>query len=193
MTRIEKLIIEVDKLYKAGNSNSDPWIFWGYPNHVLVVKNNTEKIAKKENANIEYCVAGALLHDIADVEMDRFDNGHEKRSLQLAHDLLRKTGFEQDEIDSIINDVIIPHPCNEIMPTNLEGKILATADAMSHFQTDFYTFFCWQHWGREKSYDDFKKWVLVKIEKDFNKKIFFDYVKEKIEPDYLALKNIFSK
>ncbi len=192
--RLNNLKQEVEKLYKSNLESADYWNFWGYPNHLLVVVKNAERIAKEKNADVEQVVAGALLHDIADAVMLRSEENHEKRSIGIARELLEKTKFSQKETDFIIYEIILPHSCKEILPTTLEGKVLATADSIAHFQSDFYTFFCWQHWGKndDGNYYAFKKWVLSKIEKDFNRKIFFDDIREEVRPQYEATKLLFS-
>ena len=78
------------------------------------------------------------------------------------------------------------------MPTTLEGKVMATADGLAHFLTDFYPLFCWRHYGPQDDYAVFKAWMLGKMEKDFTKKLFFDDVKQQVLPRYEALKLIFS-
>jgi hypothetical protein len=78
------------------------------------------------------------------------------------------------------------------MPTVLEGKVMATADGAAHFLTDFYSLFCWRHYGPQDDYAVFKAWVLSKMEKDINKKLFFDDVKQQVLPRYEALKLVFS-
>lgn len=192
MTPLDKLKQKVHELYTSNNPNADPWNFWGYPNHVLIVAKNAEELAKRFNSNVDFCVAGALLHDIADVEMLRANPDHEQRSLELARELLKDVGFGESEIVEIVDKIIAPHSCRKTFPETLEGKVLATADAMAHFQTDFYPFFAWQHYG-SKDYEGFKAWLLKKIEKDFCKKIFFDEVKAEIREDYIAIRRVYSK
>src|SRR3989344_4178820 len=122
--RIERLSIEVDRLYNSNNPNQDKWVFWGYKNHVLVVKDNAEKLARKEKANVDYCIAGALLHDIADVEMKRFNEGHERRNYEIAENLLRISEFSSSETRAIVEEILKTHSCNLMMPETLEGKIV---------------------------------------------------------------------
>ena|ERR1700757_546397 len=192
MTRLDTLKQKVEELYKANNPQADVWIDWGYPNHVLFVAEKTERIATAQNANVELAVTGALLHDIADAVMARRNPEHESKSLALANELLLESGFSEDETTFVIDEVIKPHSCKELMPTTLEGKVMATADGAAHFLTDFYPLFCWRHYGPEDDYEVFKEWMLSKMEKDFSKKIFFDDVKIEIQPRYEALKLVFS-
>lgn len=192
MQRLDHLRKKVELLYTSKDSNPNTWDGWAYKNHVLVVADYAEELAQSNNANVELVVAGALLHDIADAVMDRHTPGHETESLKMAREILMNSGYNESEIIMIIDEIIKPHSCNEIMPKILEGKVLAAADGAAHFTTDFYLFFCWQHYGPAEDYQKFKDWVLKKIEKDFTKKMFFADVKNDIRPQYEALKLIFS-
>jgi putative nucleotidyltransferase with HDIG domain len=192
MQKLDVLRQKVEKLYTANNPDADVWIDWAYPNHVLVVANLTEKIAKTQGANIELAVAGALLHDIADAVMARVTPDHEAKSLAMANGLLQESGFSEDDTSFVVNEIIRPHSCKGLMPTELEGKVMATADGAAHFLTDFYPLFCWRHYGPRDDYEVFKDWMLRKMEKDFTKKLFFDDVKQEVLPHYEALKLVFS-
>lgn len=191
MKRIDNLRQKVHQLYTTGDAEVSDWVGWAYKNHVLVVADLAGKLAKRHNANAEFAVAGALLHDVADAVMPRKDPRHEAESLKLAAQLLQEAGYDKDEVDTVVNEIIKPHSCRELMPTVLEGKVVAAADGAAHFLTDFYPYFCWQHYGAE-DYEGFKAWLLEKIERDYTKKLFFKEVKEEVKPRYDALKLIFS-
>lgn len=192
MQKLHILRQKVESLYTAHNPEADTWIDWSYPNHVLVVADLTERIATAQHAKIELAVAGALLHDIADAVMARKNPEHTTKSFALAVTLLRESGFSAEETDFVVNQVIRPHGCNELLPTTLEGKVMATADGAAHLLTDLYPLFCWRHYGPEDDYKVFKEWVLVKLEKNYHKKLFFDDVKQEVLPRYEALKLVFS-
>ena len=192
MHKLETLRRAVEELYTANNPNADEWIDWAYKNHVLFVANLAEKIAIKQQAKTELVVAGALLHDIADAVMARESSSHEDKSLEMAAKLLQESGFAPSETNFIVNEIIKPHSCYEpLLPTTLEGKVMATADGAAHFLTDFYPLFCWRHYGPKDDYQAFKDWMRAKMEKDFTKKLFFDDIKEEVRPRYEALKLLF--
>ncbi len=196
MGRIDVLKQKVDFIYKEASANSDSWIDWGYPNHVLKVVHYAEQLAYRFKGNIEFVVAGALLHDIADAVMPRGGAEHQQKSEVMAKELLTDCEFSDAETAVIINDVIAPHSCREGAPEMVEGKILATADAMAHLLTDFYVVFCWRHYGaagNDLSYKQYKEWVLKRLEKDFHRKIQFDEVRKETLPSYSALKQVFSQ
>jgi hypothetical protein len=192
MQRLNLLRREVEKLYTAQTQTADPWIDWSYPNHVLVVADLTQKIAVAQQANSELAVAGALLHDVADAVTARHDPMHEAKSLELAQELLQKSGFSDTDMAFIVDEIIKPHSCKELMPTVLEGKVMATADGAAHFLTDFYPLFCWRHYGPIDDYGAFKEWMLAKMKRDITKKLFFDDIKQQVMPRYEALKLVFS-
>lgn len=148
---------------------------------------------RKYHANIEFVVAGALLHDIADAIMTRWDPSHEAKSLEIADNLLRESGFSPNEAGYILREIIKPHGCYEpFLPITLEGKVMATADGAAHFLTDLYPLFCWRHYGPKDDYTVFKAWMLKKMAKDYTKKLYFDDVKQEVTARYEALKLIFS-
>lgn len=74
--------------------------------------------------------------------------------------------------------IILTHSCNKDIPDTLEGKILASADAMSHYSSDFYLQIAVTG---KRNLKDFKKWTLEKLDRDFNKKIFFDFAKDEVK------------
>jgi aromatic ring-opening dioxygenase catalytic subunit (LigB family) len=193
MEKLDALRQAVEKLYTQGNPGADVWVYWAYPNHVLVVADLAEKIAKAHDANVTFAVAGALLHDIADAVMARKSENHEAESLKLAGQLLQETGFSAEDTGFILHEIIEPHSCKDLMPTKLEGKVVATADGAAHFLTDFYPHFCWQHYGPKDDYQVFKDWMLQKMEKDFTKKLFFEDIKQEVAPHYEALKLVFAQ
>src|ERR1035437_210079 len=101
MSRLDKVKKSVEELYLSGSPKADLWISWGYPNHVLFVAKNAGELALSKGANAEFCVAGALLHDIADAVMDRSEQGHEQRCIVMAEEILKKSGFDEKEIETI--------------------------------------------------------------------------------------------
>lgn len=196
MNKLKFLYTLTEEIYAPNKDKSTPdgvWAYWAWENHVKVVAKNAESLCDSHpEANREFAVAGALLHDIADATMSRFDPKHEEECDNIAQDLMVKAGYSSEEIKKILKEVIAPHSCRELLPSIIEGRILATADGMAHFLTDFYTYFCWNHYGRQ-DYAEFKKWVLEKIERDYTIKISFEDIRDLVKSNYEGLKVIFSK
>lgn len=193
MTPIQKLETAVRALYDRKDSNRDTWADWLGANHVPVVADNAMALAKKHGANADLARAAALLHDIADVTMKRFDERHETESMNMARDMMQQAGFTVDDIQLAVDDAIRYHGCRgDERPESLEGKCLSTADAMAHFQTDYYVFST-SMLSYRLDLAGIKEWTLKKIERDINNKMFFDDIRAELLPDYQLIKTLFSR
>ena len=187
---LARLRASVEALYGEKRASADPFVHWGYEHHVLVVARAAGELSKRFRADEELAVAGALLHDIADAVMDREDPAHERECRAIAARLLAQAGYGARETVEVIERIIAPHSCKELLPQTHEAKILATADAVAHLTTDFYLYFCWAHFGAS-DFAGFKRWVCAKIERDFSRKIAFDEVRAAVRPRYEALRTLF--
>lgn len=187
MNELEKRVIE---LYESKNPGRADWADWLFENHVIIVADTASLLAKKYNANEAVARTSALLHDIADAVMKRNDSGHEEKSLSMAKELLDGSEMNEDDKKIILEDALPFHGCRDgKYPKTLEGRILSSADAMAHFQTDFYLYFLWASYP-DNSFLDTKEIVLKKIDRDFQEKIQFDEEREVVKPDYEALRHL---
>jgi putative nucleotidyltransferase with HDIG domain len=194
MERLQKLEEKVKSLYQEKTPNRDDWTDWLADNHVFVVADFATDLALKYNANEELARAAALLHDIADVKMERKNEQHEEESLSIARELMRKTGYKDDEVNLVVDDAIRYHSCHgDERPESVEGKILSTADSMAHLKTDFYIYATWAFGYDHRTLEVVKAWALKKIERDLNNKMFFDDVRQELVPDYERIKELFSR
>lgn len=168
---------------------------WMWKNHVPVVALKAEELSIKYGADPDLAVAGALLHDFGDAFMYRFAKNHEEVSETKAREVLYKSGYSEEEIEIVMQEVIAPHSCRpgDELPRTKEAQVLATADALAHLTTDFYVQFTWKHIPEGKSYEEFLIWVKEKLARDFNRKIFFNEVKEEVRYRYEALMEVFVK
>jgi HD superfamily phosphodiesterase len=186
MSRIESLKKRIDALYLDKNtSRAKDWADYLHASHVYKVADKARELAERFNANADLSVAAAMLHDVADAVMPREDPRHEQESMKIARSLLRACEFRDDEIAIIVDDAIKHHSCRGAdRPETLEGKVMATADAVVHLQTDFYDFAVKNFTDRGETSRDISPWGLEKTDRDFNKKIFFPEVQEEVRPDF---------
>lgn len=192
MAKLEKLRDEIAQLYLGKQPERGAWADWLYPNHVLMVAKLAEQIAAEHKADIDQSVAAALLHDISDAVMSRFAPGAEQRSLEIAEELLLKCGFSEDDVQVIVYDAIKNHSCRDgKLPDTLPGKILATADALAHFNTDFYLFAA-HGFGSDRTYDEYISWLDRKIEKDYHVRLAFEDTKKATTGRYKFFKELVS-
>jgi len=193
MSKLAKLEADVHALYDAKDPNRDEWADWLADHHVFVVADFASELTARYGANEELARAAALLHDIADAKMSRFNSEHEETSLTIARELLTNNGYSNDEVELLVEDAIRYHSCFDgHAPSSLEGKILSTADSLAHLKTDFYIYAVYAR-AKRNNLEDIKDWSLKKLERDFYAKIQFDDVREEVRGDYEALKTLFSR
>jgi HD superfamily phosphodiesterase len=191
MAKIDSVREKVKELYGSKNPSRDEWADWLYHNHVLVAADNAINLAKTYKVDSDLSEAAALLHDCADAVMSRFEDDHEARSNEIARGILMDCGYSGMDEGLVVDDALRFHSChNGQKPKSGVGKVLATADALAHLDTDYYSLSIpkvIERDGEEKAYD----WALKKIDRDFNDKIFFEEVRIKVKPKYLKLKESF--
>lgn len=192
MERFIKLKKKVDDIYLFSNQTNtrcEEWADYLHSNHIYIVAENAKRFSEIYGANTELTMASAILHDIADAVMDRFDKAHEKKSSEIARDFLSNSGFSEEEIRIIVDDAMKYHSCHgDELPKTLEGKILATADGYTHLMSDFYPNRITKM-TEDESLEKAKNWALPKIDRDLNEKIFFDEIREEVRSRYEFLKN----
>lgn len=187
-TTKEKILAIQDEAKKIIASNKD--FAWLVGVHLEKVKGNAEWLLERlPEADRDVVMLGVWLHDVIYfIDFSKQDK-HAELGADLAMEMMRKVDMPEDIVDKV-DDMIRNHSCKGTMPRFLEGKILATADAMSHFSPDFFlSLAIYDHsWVVSK----FKKFALDKLERDFNgNKIFFDFAKEKVTENYHKLKAFF--
>jgi HD superfamily phosphodiesterase len=195
MKPIQILEEKVHALYDAKDPGRDTWADWLAANHVFVVADNASKIVGRfAGADPDVARAAALVHDIADARMTRFEDGHEQTSQKIAHDLMKDAGFSDEEIDRVVNDALPYHGCHDGQaPKTPEGKVLATADAMAHLCTGYYAYTTWVFGKRGETLEHTRAWALKKADRDFNDKIQLDEIKDECRTDYEAIHNLYSR
>jgi hypothetical protein len=160
---------------------------WFYKEHLLAVEKHTKFLLKKlPRADKEVALLGVWLHDTQRVRGIKGD--HQQAGAAQAKKIMREYGYPAKMIKAV-QDIILTHSCGERMPTSLEGKILATADAMAHYGNDFYLRIATTG---QRSATDFKLWALEKLHRDYYKKIFFPFAKKEVRGQHLALMKVFT-
>jgi len=192
MTKIEHIRAAVAELYGQRNPARAAWADWLYKNHVLVVAKYARGVAERHGIDADMCEAVALSHDIGDAVTSRHDPAHEQVSLDTAEELLVAAGYDDATVRRLVDDALSFHSCHgDKRPGSDEGKVLATADALAHFQTDFYVF-AQDTIVKDRGIEAFRRWAAEKIERDYHVKIFYDDEREVVTPAYRKLQKLFN-
>lgn len=191
MSRVEGVRKKVAALYTAKHEARDEWADWMWEWHVMVVADHAARLAERYPADKDIAVAAALLHDIADAVTERRDPRHKEESDAIARRILAEEGFTAEEMAIIVDDAMRFHSCHGAeAPQSLEGKILATADALAHLTTDFYDYGIAAMRRRGETPEHIKTWITEKAERDYRKKIAFDDVRAETEKDYKRITDL---
>ncbi len=187
--KLEKL---VRSLYEGRREGRDEWCDWLYENHVFVVAKNALFLARKYGGDIDLAFAGAILHDIADVSISRFSDNHEELSLNIAEGAMIEAGFSDSDRAIVLEDILPKHSCRgDMRPLTLEGKIVASADAIAHIDTDFYLFFAVNNFKNGGDFEALKAKLRAKLDRDFNSKLMFNDEKNFYKTKYENFKQLF--
>lgn len=159
---------------------------WFYSVHLLEVEKQAKILARRHKANLEIVLLGVWLHDLQRIRGIKGD--YQKIGSQEAGKVMKEYDYSREEIEQV-KEMILSHSCGKNMPKSLESKILATADAMSHYYNDFYFRVAV---SGTRNINEYKKFVLEKLDRNYNKKVFSPEAKRKIKPRHDLYKKVFN-
>jgi putative nucleotidyltransferase with HDIG domain len=160
---------------------------WFLPQHLMEVERFANLLCDKHpGADRDIVGLGVWFHDIG--RLRGYDEGHDVYGAKEVRKILSQEDFPLGKIGKVY-EVCRSHRCEDLQPKSLEAKILATADAMSHFVHAFY-FRLFQHYQDKMTFDEIKALVRKKLERDFNSKMFFKEAKDEVREKYEAMKLI---
>ena len=161
---------------------------WFYDAHLLGVEKFAKFLVNKlPRADKEEVFLGVWLHDLQRIRGIKGD--HAKIGAKEAGGVMKEFGYQEKTIKNV-KKIILAHCCDtKLRPKTLESKILASADAMSHYINDFYLIIATTG---QRDVKNFRKWALEKLDRDYNNKIFFDFAKKEIRERHNLLKKVFT-
>jgi len=173
---IEKYVKERIEEYK--NNSEDHYDFWN--EHIKYVYEESLKLAKEYNADIEIVSLGVLLHDIALIEGGTKPD-HHIVGANIAREVLKKYNYPQDKLDRVVNCVYNHRSSKNA--TCIEEICVCDADILAHFDNIPMLFYS-GYIRFNVSINDMKDWMKNSFEKDYNdlsdrtKEVFKDRYKE---------------
>jgi len=163
--------------------------------HIIPVKKYALKLAKKYKANRKVVDLGALLHDIGRITTNSQEN-HDTEGVKETTKILKRFGYNKEIIDEV-NHCVLTHRSRDKKPETLEAKIIATADAMSHFDLLPILTACAcriknidLHHLTKEDIGVMYKWLNEKIERGWNQKLLLPEAKEMLKKKYQAIRTV---
>ncbi|PLW80780.1 hypothetical protein C0585_00750 [Candidatus Woesearchaeota archaeon] len=163
---------------------NDP--FWKV--HVLAVVDNSIRLAKRFDADVEVCEVSAWLHDIAKLEGTR--ENHHVIGSKRAEEILIDEGYDNVFIEKVKDCILYHSSDKKYVPRTLEEKIVACADATCHFDTflEFAVKFLEKY---DYDYDIVKNKIIIKFEKSLDK--IMPELRDEYEKRFEAVKLVLGK
>jgi HD superfamily phosphodiesterase len=161
---------------------------WFLDEHLLIVERIARDLCQKHpEADEKAVLLGVWFHDIG--RLRGIDEGHDLYGAQEAKKILAKGRLPPVFINKVY-EVCLNHRAEANKPKSLEAKILATADASSHFIANIYPQ-VFEYYKNKVGETKARKIVKDKIERDYNDKIFFEEERKNIHEIYLKIKKSF--
>ena len=156
-----------------------------YSHHILTVVKYSKMLARKLKADMEIVEIAALLHDYASVVNKKWKENHHIYGSRLAEEVLKKYNYPKDKIEQVKHCIVSHRASKKIPRETIEAKIVASADAMAHFDKfNSLLYFAFTKGGM--GIDEGTKWVLGKLERDWKK--LMPEAKEMVRGKYEGIK-----
>ncbi|MGD2247768.1 MAG: HD domain-containing protein [Candidatus Methanofastidiosia archaeon] len=169
------------------DTNYFGYTIWSH--HIVPVFKCTQILAQKLDADEEIVGLAALLHDYASIKKEKWIPEHHIHGARLAEKVLKKFNYPEDKIQEVTHCILTHRGSKSIPRETLEAHIVASADAMAHFdhvESLFYIAFV----KKGMNQDEAISWVVNKLENDWKK--LMPEAKEIIHQKYEAVKVLFS-
>lgn len=159
---------------------------YDWKSHLESVVKYSKILAKELHADEEVCEIAAWLHDIKKMKGEK-ENHHVYGSEEAA-EILKKYGYPEDKIEKVKHCILTHSSDKNYPPESIEAKIVASADALSHFD-NFLALA--DHVFRKKnmSISEGRVWLIEKYKACWNK-LLIPEAKEIANPKYDAIKRI---
>jgi len=158
--------------------------------HIMPVVNHSLKLGKLLKADLEVLELAAYLHDIASISNVKYVEKHHTYGAQMAKQILRKLNYPEYRINLVTKCILTHRGSIKARRDTLEAKILASADAMSHFSKlveMFYLAFKIHGYTTKQGVP----WLKGKLERSWRK--IMPEGKKMIEEDYRIAMKILNK
>lgn len=157
--------------------------------HISSVVKYSKLLAKRLGADREIVELAAWLHDYASILKKEWYLDHHIHGTRLAENVLKKFNYPKNKVEKVKHCIFAHRASKKIPRKTLEAKILASADAMAHFDrvdTLLYLTFV----TYKMDLDQGERWVLDKLARSWKKLL--PEGKAIIKEKYQAIKLVFN-
>ena len=147
--------------------------YFGYgiwTHHIKSVIKYATILAKRLNADSEVVEIAAIFHDYASVVDKKLYPKHHIHSAHLAEKILKKYKYPQPKINRIKECIISHRGSINIEKKTIEEQIVASADAMSHFDHVESLLFL-AYTIHKLDIDEGRVWAIQKLDRSWHKLI----------------------
>ena len=172
---IEKEVKEKTEEYKF--NSKDNYDFWN--EHIKYVYEDSIKLAKMYNADMEIVGLGALLHDVALILNIGDRKEHHINGKILADEILSKYSYPEDRKKKVL-ECVYNHRSSK-NSTTIEELCVADADILAHFR-NIPMLFNLAFVRNKVDLNEVRVWIKKAFEKDYND--LSDRTKENFKDEY---------
>jgi putative nucleotidyltransferase with HDIG domain len=186
-----KQIKEIEEtVHKAFRSPKNHAGYSAWTHHVVPATKFAKKLAKELGADAEIVELSVILHDLGSVTFgaERQDE-HHITGAKLAEKILREYDYPKDRMEKVKHCIVSHRATKNIPRKTLEAKIVASADAMSHFAY-VNDLFWLVYVPKSMETDEGTKFVLKKLENSYRK--LMPEAKKMVDGKYKAIKKALS-
>jgi uncharacterized protein len=165
MSEIENKVLDYVKERIAWHkeTSEDHYDFW--EQHIKYVYKEAIKLAKEYDADEEIVRLGALLHDIALINMVGTRQEHNVNGKIIAEEVLTNFDYPKEKMDRVLGCVL--HHRSGKEAENIEEICVADADVLAHFD-NVALLFDVMYTLRHLELAEVREQIALYIEKDFN-------------------------
>lgn len=158
---VKNYVLERIQEYRI--NSDDNYDFWN--EHIKYVYEESIKLAKEYNANVEIVSLGALLHDIALINKIGDRKDHHINGEIIAKELLEKMNYDTSKTNRVLK-CIYNHRSSK-NAESIEEICVADADILAHFD-NIPMLFNSAFVRNKVNLNDVKEWIKDMFEKDYN-------------------------
>jgi uncharacterized protein len=154
--------------------------------HMLPMIEDALQLAKIYKVDKNLVELAALMHDIGLTKNVDIKN-HQLVGIPMAVKILKEFKYDSETIKEISHCIESHRSSKGPKPKTLLAKIIANADATSHFDA-FLSLFYFR--AKKHNFEETVEWVKEKIERNWQKKLTLPVAKKLVRKKYLAIKII---